>query len=229
MMRHPTIPFGTSLWLYGILSTFFIIGAILWLTKFCNTMQKKYIRIAIAIVYSISFFAFHIYTYYNGLWDRHNSLPLHLCSISMVCGIISMFTLNVITFEWSCYFGIAGGLNAIISPEFINGFDRFYLVQFYVDHGGVLLMPLFLGIYEGLKPRTMSWMKIFYSLNLLSIFLFVFNWLNESNYMYVNAKPASESPLLIGHWPWYILGLEIVALAHFYIIYVLFHGLKQWK
>ena len=48
------------------------------------------------------------------------------------------------------------------------------------------------------------------------------------NYMYVNKKPIADNPFLLGDWPYYIFVLELVALAHFYIIYLSFYKLKRW-
>ncbi len=228
-MQHYSIAIGSATWLWGLIITMFSITLVLYIPTKLSSDQRVFYRKVVASCYIISFFAFHVYALSISHWTRQDSLPLHLCSISMVCGIIALFTLNKTLFEWSCFFGIAGGLNSILSPEFTNGYTTFYHIQFYFDHGGVLMMPLLLGIHEGMKPREWSWLKILINLNILAIIMFGFNWLNGSNYMYVNTKPIADNPLLIGNWPWYIFVLEFVAIIHFYIIYVFFHRFKKWK
>ncbi len=228
-MQHYTIAIGSADWIWGLMITIICLIVLLYVPKHLTQNKKNWYRKGIAALYIISFISFHIHAYSISLWTRQNSLPLHLCAVSQICGIIALLTRNKTAFEWSCYFGIAGGMQALLSPEFVNGYDRFYLIQFYLDHGGVILMPLFLGIYEGMKPREFSWGKILISLNILAIIMFGFNWLNDSNYMYVNTKPIADNPLVIGKWPWYIFILELVAVINFYIIYLFFHGFKKWK
>ena len=36
--------------------------------------------------------------------------------------------------------------------------------------------------------------------------------------MYLCIKPIANNPLLIGKWPWYFLGIEIVAIIHFFYL-----------
>ena len=48
--------------------------------------------------------------------------------------------------------------------------------------------------------------------NLIILPVGFINWLIGSNYMYLCTKPGVESPFLIGEWPWYLIGLEGVAL-----------------
>ena len=35
-------------------------------------------------------------------------------------------------------------------------------------------------------------------------------------------KPIAKNPFLIGEWPWYIIGIELAALLHFFIVYLPF-------
>ena len=40
--------------------------------------------------------------------------------------------------------------------------------------------------------------------------------------MYLAEKPMVDNPFLIGEWPWYIVGLELVLILHIAIIYLPF-------
>jgi len=37
--------------------------------------------------------------------------------------------------------------------------------------------------------------------------------------MYIAQKPNANNPMIMGEWPWYIIGLEFVVLAHFLAFY----------
>ena len=49
------------------------------------------------------------------------------------------------------------------------------------------------------------------------------NLLLDSNYMYTLRKPATASLFdLMGPWPWYLLGAEVLALGLFLLLYLPF-------
>ena len=73
-----------------------------------------------------------------------------------------------------------------------------------------------------MKPRQGSWLKIFISSQILLPFIVFINWIFNANYMYLCTKPIVNNPFLIGEWPWYILGIELAALLHFFIVYLPF-------
>jgi uncharacterized membrane protein YwaF len=55
------------------------------------------------------------------------------------------------------------------------------------------------------------------------------NYITGGNYMYLSEKPIVENPFVIGDWPWYIIGLELAGLLHFYLVYLLFGITKRIK
>tara|TARA_B110000444_G_C18677639_1_gene518196 strand:- start:729 stop:896 length:168 start_codon:yes stop_codon:yes gene_type:complete len=48
-----------------------------------------------------------------------------------------------------------------------------------------------------------------------------FNFLINSNYMFLKVKAFVDNPLLIGEWPTYIIFLELIIVVHVHIIYKL--------
>ena len=47
--------------------------------------------------------------------------------------------------------------------------------------------------------------------------------------MYLAEKPMVDNPFLIGEWPWYIVGLELVLILHIAIIYLPFALKKRFS
>ena len=92
-----------------------------------------------------------------------------------------------------------------------------------------------------MRPREKSWLNIFLfsqllipvigSINYLINYLIVNDKINHcaiivdgaikgaANYMYLFAKPITDNPLLIGDWPYYIIGVEVIALVNFWLLY----------
>ena len=61
---------------------------------------------------------------------------------------------------------------------------------------------------------------------ILLVFIGLSNFALDSNYMYLAEKPLVNNPMIIGEWPWYILGFEILGLLHIYIFFRLYKLFK---
>lgn len=71
-------------------------------------------------------------------------------------------------------------------------------------------------------PRKNAWKRSFLYVKILLLIIFPLNFYLGSNYMYLAQKPLADNPFLIGEWPWYIVGLELVLILHIAIIYLPF-------
>ena len=47
--------------------------------------------------------------------------------------------------------------------------------------------------------------------------------------MYLAKKPLANNPLLIGDWPYYIIGLELATLLHAFLVYIPFYLKKSFS
>jgi uncharacterized membrane protein YwaF len=50
--------------------------------------------------------------------------------------------------------------------------------------------------------------------------VWLIDWLVGANYMYLMERPPTESPLVFGDWPWYIINVELVGLLLSFIMYL---------
>ena len=90
----------------------------------------------------------------------------------------------------------------------------------------VILVPLFLAIVEGYRIRKSSWINVFFLSQGILLFVGFSNLVLGSNYMYLVQKPLVNNPMIIGEWPWYILGFEIMGLIHILIFYIGYRKMK---
>lgn len=157
----------------------------------------------------------------NGYWNISDNLPLHLCSIS---NLISCFILfipkNKRLFEFLFYAGIIGAFQAFLTPQ-INNFDgsTYEYLEYYLSHGGILLLPLYMYKNLGFKLSKFSWIRVVGYLNILLIIIMPLNFLIDANYMYLARKPDVYNPLVIGEWPYYIVFWEIILVVLTYLLY----------
>ena len=114
-----------------------------------------------------------------------------------------------------------------MTPEFTSGKSGLLFYEYYLSHGGIILSAIYLTWILGMRPRKGSWWKVFLWSQLLLPVIGLINWIVNANYMYLCTKPIVNNPFLIGEWPWYLLNIELMALLHFFIVYLPFVYLNR--
>jgi len=203
-----------------------IILLILFLSKYLNKNTKLTLAKAICILTIILTLYGHLIDVINDNWRLHEDLPFHLCSISnLITCIILFIPKNNRLFEFLFYCGFLGGLMAILTPQ-INYYDGgiFMYFEYYISHGIIILIPLYMFYHLEMKLSKYSWLKTFLILNIIMIIVMPLNSLigSGSNYMYLSESPKIDNPLVFGDWPFYIVNWEIIVLILFYFTYLIF-------
>ena len=222
MIEHETLEIFSSLWWQTNLITIGIIISLLLLGRCLNPNNRETLVRLIGAVLIYRTVGVHFYWDHLGIWTIESSLPLHLCGLSAILSGIVIFWRNQIAYECLFYWGLPGAFHSLMTPEFTQGTGGLLTIEFYLSHGGILLSAIYLTWILGMRPRQGSWWKIFLWSQLLVPTIGSINWLLDANYMYICTKPIVDNPLLFGEWPWYFLGMEFVAIVHFFIIYVPF-------
>ena len=50
----------------------------------------------------------------------------------------------------------------------------------------------------------------------------VINYLIAANYIYLCTPPIASNPLILGPWPYYLIGFEVAGIIHIYLLYKVF-------
>ena len=222
MIPHETLEIFSSTWWQANLITIGIIGFLLILGKSINQKNKELLAKIIGPILIFRAIGIHFYLNHLDIWTIESSLPLHLCGLSAILSGIVLFWRKQWAYECLYFWGIPGAFHSLLTPEFTVGTSGFLFYEYYLSHGGILLSAIYLTWVLGMKPRQGSWLKIFISSQILLPFIVFINWIFNANYMYLCTKPIVNNPFLIGEWPWYILGIELAALLHFFIVYLPF-------
>lgn len=176
---------------------------------------KKSTRIYIAsflILQQLSLTVWYIM--YGGL-SLKESLPLELCDISMII-CASMFTYkSYLLYEIVYFWGMAGSLEALITPDLgIYTFPHFIFFQFFISHGSIIILCLFMTFVYGYRPSFKSLIKSLIALNIYAGFIGVYDKFMGTNFMYLCEKTQNTSIMnYLGPWPWYLISLELVAIV----------------
>lgn len=223
MPENYVIEFFSSEWIRNTSFAVLVILLYLLIGKFLKTNDKLKFAKIISIILIITTITGHSRNIINGYWNISENLPLQLCGISNLIGCFILFLpKNKTLFEFFYYAGIIGAIQAFLTPQ-INNFDgtNYEYIEYYISHGGILLLPIYMFNNLGYKLRKFSWLKVLIYLNILLIFIMPLNFKINSNYMYLAYPPNVDNPLIIGEWPYYIMCWEIIIVIFTYTLYVI--------
>ena len=215
------VEFMSQEWITWSLFSLAFISIPLILARFLNKSQKRMISYIMGGLLIIDFFTENIGYIAAGTWDIQYNLPIQLCGISsLICCVLPFIKKKKKLFEFVYYTGIIGGVMAILTPQmnYFDGTIRYYL-NFYVSHSLIIALPIFMFLHLDMRLPRLSWFKLWINLNILMAIIMPINFLLDSNYMYVNAPPEVDNPLVIGDWPYYIFLWEIFILIIAYMVY----------
>lgn len=219
-MKHATIEmFSWEWWNVTTLCISLLIAALV-IAKRMPAKGEKILRVILGISYLLAAILIHPYLMWMGKWSLQDSLPLHFCTLSGILAGIVMLWPRQTTYELLLYWGIPGGINSILTPEFTHGTEGFLPFEYYFLHTGIVLVPLYLTVLTRMRPGKNSWLRILLLTQLAIPIVGTIDWILGANYMYLAQKPIADNPFIIGDWPWYILGLELAVALQFYLIYV---------
>ena len=217
------LEFLSSTWIITVACVIALIFTVLYIGhKIPSNKKVQYAKILSFLM--IGFFVInHSFLFIIGKWELSKELPVHLCSISgLICCILMFLPKNQrqFPFEFLFYCGIIGGVQAILTPliDDYGGYNFFY-IQFFFKHAMIIAFPIYLRNNLEMKLTKYSWVKTFFTLNILMIILIQINNLLGSNYMYVNVPPAVDNPMVIGEWPTYLYWWEVFVLILILIVF----------
>tara|TARA_Y100000768_G_scaffold118543_1_gene87535 strand:+ start:9110 stop:9820 length:711 start_codon:yes stop_codon:yes gene_type:complete len=188
----------------------------------------KFIGVSVILLEFIKPFIWH----YTMDFPWTELIPIHMCNLSSIFVGIFLITYKRIFFEVSFFWGIGGGLNALITPDVPRNFPDPEYILFFFGHGILMIAILFACL--GLKNRpTLESVKngIYFSLATLPV-IYVINIVigPPANYWYLGVKPVGESLLdFFPEPPFHIPLLIILGMLVFYLIYSPFWIYDKFK
>lgn len=154
-----------------------------------------------------------------GQLNWHDSLPLQLCNWVLIACIVTLFRPSQMASELAYFWGLTGTFQALLTPDLRSGFPAWPFFQFFWGHGVIILAIAFLIAGRGFRPRPRSVPRMFVAINIYTVIAGSFNWLFDWNYGYLCHRPFKPSLIdHLGPWPWYILSMEAIALANFWLL-----------
>jgi hypothetical integral membrane protein (TIGR02206 family) len=204
----------------------FLCLAVVRFRKHFSNTSKVLIRKTLAVMLLISQAAFIIWLFYIGEASWTTALPLHMCSLFIVLSALMLLFRSYAIYEFSYFLGTGGALYALITPDIgMYNFPHFLPVQTMIAHGGLLLAQIYMTAVEGFRPTLRSLRKVYAGVLIYSGIVIVINWFLGSNYLFFSYKPDFPTLLdVMGPWPWYILGIQIIGAITCLLLYLPFYA-----
>lgn len=173
---------------------------------------------AVLVLNQVVLFAFAVRW---GVVKEH--LPFQLCDWATFTCAAALVWRHRLAFELSYFWGLAGTVQAVITPDLAEDFPHPGFFVFHIAHSGIIVAVFFLTLGMGMRPSLRSIGRAFLGLQLYAAVTLLLNLLLDTNYGYLLRKPARPSLLdYLGPWPWYIVSLEVLALLLFFLYYAPF-------
>lgn len=161
----------------------------------------------------------------QGSLGRDTVLPCQLCDVAALCGAVALWFRHQRAAELVWFWGLAGTLNGLFTPALDEAFPSPHYFLFFALHGGVVVAAVYLVVGLRLRPARGAVWRAFGWAQLYIVGASAINFALGSNYGFLRAKPAQDTLLsFLGPWPWYILGLEVLGLALFALLYLPFYS-----
>ncbi len=190
---------------------------------------RTIVRWSMAIVLWLDEASWHIWNIYWGHWTVAQ-LPLHICSILVwLAGFMLIFKSYRI-YEFAYFIGIGGAMQALLTPDAgIYGFPHYRIFQTMISHGLLITSAIYMTTVEGFRPSWKSFWRVVIGLNIYAVLIYPINLLLHTDFLYINAKPATASLLdALPAWPYYLIYMEALLFVVFLILYLPFI-IKDWR
>ena len=152
-----------------------------------------------------------------------DALPMHLCDWASLAVIITLLWRNQLLYELAYFWGLAGTLQAVLTPDLAAQFPDPFFISFFVEHCGIIVAVLFMTWGLSMRPLPGAVWRAFLWTQVYAACAGAVDWATATNYGYLAHKPVHSSLLdYFGPWPWYILVLEGLSLLLYTILYLPF-------
>ena len=170
----------------------------------------------LAVVLVANLATWQVVTITQGRWSATNGLMLDLCPVSAMVAAAALWTRRRLLAELTYFWGCAGAVQGLVTPDQRYRFPDYFYFQFYVTHAGVVLAGLFLVVGLRLAPRSGAVARVFALTLGFAAVAALADVVTGGNYMFLRDQGGRGTLLdLMGPWPWYIasgIGLGLLFL-----------------
>lgn len=221
------VPFSSAHWAAIVLTAVLAVGIVLFRTKLREQSSDRAARLVLAALLLASEFSLYIWYEVTDNWGYH-ALPFQLCSMMIWISAAALLLRSSRLYEIAFFLGVLGALQALLTPNLDYTFPYFRYFHFFIAHAAIIGAGVYVTAVASFRPGFGAAFRAWGWLNVLALVAAVVNWLTGQNFMFLAHKPETASLLdLLAPWPWYILQLEIVALAMILLLLGIVRGMDK--
>ena len=157
------------------------------------------------------------------------ALPMHLCDWALGITIAALLMRRQLCFELAYFWGLAGTVQALITPALPSA-ELARIIGFFVVHSGIPASVLWLIFEFKMRPQRGAWLRIvLWSQFYLACALAV-NAATGGNYGFLSHRPSTHSLLdFFSDTRWlYVLQIDLTGLF-FFLLLDLPWQIARWK
>lgn len=198
---------------------FMILLAMFVFRDFINIHQVVIGRVmfTISILQQILLYSWY---YFETKFDLKQALPLHICRLSTIMGLIYLLTGNQMIMQVLFYFGLYAYFSFFM-PSRINKIYHVSGLSYFLNHIITILIPFFAYFTTGWTPSIRG---LIVSLGIFAVYWFVALMVNQStggNYFYMKYRPVPSLDKV--NFKTYTVGNFIFTVGLFLIGYSIFN------
>jgi hypothetical integral membrane protein (TIGR02206 family) len=157
------------------------------------------------------------------------ALPLQLCDAAIFVGAAALWFRRPVLIEITYFWGLAGTLQALITPDLPDHFPSFPFIQYYTAHGGIVAAALLLVVGMLSRPRRGAVVQVAAITLGYAALVGAIDALTGTDYLYLRSKPPGPTLFdYLGPWPWYIAAAVAIGIVLFLILDAPFR-ISEWR
>ena len=158
-------------------------------------------------------------------------IPFHLCDIAAVTAGFAILTRNPLLCELTYCWGLAGTMQALITPNLTLDFPHPFFWSFFIQHGAVVIVALYLPLAMKWKPRDGVILRMFFWNQIYFFAALTMNWVLGTNFGFLARKPKTTTLLdHLGDWPTYLFWLQLLAILLMFLLFLPFRrSINIWR
>lgn len=166
----------------------------------------------------------------GGLPPWPHLAPMHLCDWALWACVIACLARRRLAFDCAYFWGLAGTMQGLITPDLAYGFPSMQFVLFFMGHSGIVGCVLYLVASGAFRPTWRSVRYAYAGLLTYGLLAGLYNVAAGTNFGYLCARPGVASLLdHLGPWPWYIGAMLLVAAVNFVLLYLPWAVADRWR
>lgn len=158
--------------------------------------------------------------YFETKFDLKQALPLHICRLSTIMGLIYLVTGNQMVMQVLFYFGLYAYFSFFM-PSRINKIYHVSGLSYFLNHVITILIPFFAYFTTGWTPSIRGLAVAFIAFVIYWFIALLVNRVSGGNYFYMKYRPLAILDKV--NFPTYAVGNFVFTLLLFFIGYGLFN------